>query len=73
MAKKKTPGFEEGLEQLEGLVAQLERGGLTLEESIAAYEQGIALAQVLDKLLEDGKRRVAKLTDGGETLLEDGE
>jgi len=71
MAKKTTLGFEEGLERLEALVSRLERGGLTLEESIAAYEQGVELSAALEKLLESGKRRVAKLTESGEVTLED--
>ena len=71
MARKRALNFEEGLEQLEALVAQLERGGLTLEESIATYERGVALAQALDQCLQDGKRRVAKLTESGEVPLKD--
>ena len=71
MAKKTALGFEEGLERLEELVTRLERGGLTLEESIAAYEQGVELSGALEKLLESGKRRVAKLTESGEQPLED--
>ena len=41
--------FEEGLEKLEELVAQLDDGDLSLEESISYYEIGIKLKSHCEK------------------------
>ena len=39
----KSMNFEKKLNELEALVAQLEKGDLSLEDSLKAYESGIAL------------------------------
>jgi exodeoxyribonuclease VII small subunit len=44
------------------LVAQLEGGGLGLSESIAAYEQGVALLRQLHATLETAEQKVQLLT-----------
>ena len=49
--KKKTLSFEEGMRSLEELVARLSNQELPLEESIALYEQGAALAAQLEQQL----------------------
>ena len=43
---KKPLNFEAQIEKLEVLVAQLEHGNLSLEDSIKAYEEGVKIAQV---------------------------
>ena len=43
MAKK--PTFEQALEQLEQIVAEIEQGKVPLEESIEKYAQGVRLIQ----------------------------
>ena len=55
--------FEEGLEELTGLVEAMEEGKLTLEESFAAYERGAYLAAYLKNMLDRGDRRIAALTE----------
>lgn len=50
--------FEKGLEQLEQIVKELERGDLALEESIALFEKGVALTETCRKQLEDAETRV---------------
>nr|WP_122013531.1 exodeoxyribonuclease VII small subunit [Maliibacterium massiliense] len=67
-AKAKT--FEEMLQQLQGIVGQLEKGEVTLEQSVALYEEGMACAQAMQKLLEDAKGRVAVLEKQQETWAE---
>lgn len=56
--KKEEKTFEEQLGQLELLVAQMEQGGLPLEEMIKAYEEGIKLENQLQKVLEETKGRL---------------
>jgi exodeoxyribonuclease VII small subunit len=60
-AKTGEPRFEEALAELEALVRRLEQGELPLEESLGAFERGMALAKQLGKRLEDIERRVEVL------------
>jgi exodeoxyribonuclease VII small subunit len=53
--------FEEALAELEGLVQRLEQGELPLEESLAAFERGMALVRQLGTRLDDISRRVEVL------------
>lgn len=62
-AKKKTAklSFEEGKLSLEGLTAQLGEGKLSLEESIKAYEEGMALVSQLEEQLAQHRRRIEQI------------
>ncbi len=62
--------FESGMEELEKLVRELESGEMPLEESFQAFERGMALKARLQKLLEEGDRRIRVLTGDGEEPLE---
>jgi exodeoxyribonuclease VII small subunit len=53
--------FEDGLSELEGLVQRLEKGELPLEESLAAFERGMALVRQLSDRLTQVEQRVEKL------------
>ncbi len=68
MPKKSQPTalkFEEALKQLEAVVAQLESKDLPLEESLQAYERGMALSQQCQTLLEQAEQKVKILTEKG--------
>ncbi len=56
--------FEETLAELEQAVARLEAGGLTLEESLALFERGQALAAQCEKTLEEVQLRLETLQPG---------
>ena len=56
--KKKAMSFEEGMQQLEQLVDRLSGSELALEESIALYEEGTALAAQLKAQLDSQKKRI---------------
>jgi exodeoxyribonuclease VII small subunit len=60
--------FEEGLEKLESIVRQLEAGEKGLEDSLALFEEGIALARKLNGRLDEIKHRVEVLIQEGDTL-----
>ena len=62
--------FESGMDELETLVRDLENGALPLEESFQAFERGMALKKRLEKLLEEGDKRIRVLTENGEEPLE---
>ncbi|MDH5738023.1 MAG: exodeoxyribonuclease VII small subunit, partial [Gammaproteobacteria bacterium] len=58
MAGKKGYPFEASLAQLEKLVAQMEDGDLSLEESLKTFEQGVKLARECQTALKDAEQRV---------------
>jgi len=63
------PGFEAQLAELEALVDTLERGDLSLEASLAAFERGVMLTRNCQKVLDAAEQRVRILTssaDGAE-------
>ena len=59
--------YEAGVEELTQLIARIEDGELTLEETIKDYEKGAALADRLSAMLQEGKGRILKLQENGET------
>jgi exodeoxyribonuclease VII small subunit len=63
MAEK---NFEASLARLEEIVKKLEKGDLPLEQSLKLFEEGVKLARVCNKRLEEAERKV-------EILLKDNE
>ncbi|HEV8694924.1 MAG TPA: exodeoxyribonuclease VII small subunit [Lysobacter sp.] len=55
--------FEQSLDALEQLVEQMERGEMSLEESLAAYERGVGLYRKCQTALEQAELRVRLLSD----------
>lgn len=59
------PKFEDGLADLEKLVAELETGDLGLDEALKRFEKGVKIAGQLQGALEASNRKVEKLAAGG--------
>jgi len=55
--------FEQALAALEEIVRRLEGGDLPLEEALALYERGMALAQHCQELLDRAELRVTRLAE----------
>lgn len=55
--------FEQSLDELERLVQRMEQGDLTLDDSLQAYERGIALYRNCQTALEQAELRVQLLSD----------
>lgn len=53
--------FEQSMEELEKVVRQLEKGELSLDQSIAAFESGVKLARECEKKLTEAKGKVEQL------------
>jgi exodeoxyribonuclease VII small subunit len=60
VARKKEK-FEEALQKLEAIVAQIEEGDLPLEETLKAFEEGVRLARFCASKLDEAERKVEKL------------
>ena len=55
--------FEKSLDELETLVAHLEEGELSLDESLKSFERGVALFRDCQSALEQAELRVKLLMD----------
>lgn len=71
MAKPKSEAsFEKNLEELEAIVAALEGGELSLDESLKQFEQGIRLSRTCEKALLDAEKKIEILTKNASGELE---
>jgi exodeoxyribonuclease VII small subunit len=57
-----TMPFEAALAELEGIVDRLEKGAVSLDDSIRLYERGEALKARCDELLRNAEMRIEKIT-----------
>lgn len=60
MARKQqeTLAFEKSLKELEALVAKMEQGNLSLEESLQHFERGIQLTRTCQQALKEAEQKV---------------
>lgn len=64
--------FESALQELEALVESLEKGDLSLEDSLSSFERGIRLARQCQTALNQAEQRVQALIEqSGEQQLQD--
>lgn len=70
--QEKHISFEEALEELERIAEKLERGQLTLEESIKAYERGMELKKICSERLKEAEGKIEMLSKNpeGKTVKE---
>ena len=65
--------FEASIQELEEIVAKLENGEESLEESLKLFQEGTALVRRCGKLLDDAELQIQKVTatDDGSMILEE--
>jgi len=66
MERIQDTSFEEAFAELEEVVNRLEVGGLPLEDSLALFERGQALAAYCSELLDKAELKVEQITPEGE-------
>jgi exodeoxyribonuclease VII small subunit len=54
--------FEQSVTELEEIVRQLEKGDLTLEDSLKQFEKGIGLARRCQDVLNQAEQKIETLT-----------
>jgi len=64
------PSFEESLKRLETVVDQLEKGELTLEESLKLFEEGVNLTASCKQELDAAEGKVQMLVKQRDGSLE---
>jgi exodeoxyribonuclease VII small subunit len=60
MAKKipEQPDFEASLKELETLVETMDKGDLSLEDSLSHFERGVQLSRTCQQALKDAEQKV---------------
>ena len=67
----KEKSFEEQMESLEGIVTELEKGELSLDESLSKFEEGMKLAKECNKILEDAEKKITILVNKDSEIKEE--
>jgi exodeoxyribonuclease VII small subunit len=61
MSDPEKPKFEDVILRLEKLVESLETGGLSLDQALEVYEEGVHLARAGNEMLEGAEKRIDEL------------
>ena len=59
--------FEDAMKELENLVDALDKGDVSLDEAIAAYDRGSQLKDHCQKKLNEAKMKVETIQSSGES------
>ena len=62
--------FETALSRLEQIVSALEKGDLSLEDSLKLYEEGIARARFCQERLEEAESKIEVLSQDARRVLD---
>ena len=63
MARKKQ-SFEEAIKRLQEIVEHLEKGDLSLQESVMIFEEGNDLVRECSRMLDEAEQKVVMLRAG---------
>ena len=69
----KEPDFEKSLDELEKIVARLESGDVSLDDSIKLFERGMELTNKCRKTLENARQKIITLTEAETEKENDGQ
>jgi len=67
--EKKNDSFEAAIEELEEIIEKMEKGDMTLDESIKFFQKGIELSKFCSEKLDEAERKITILLEknNGET------
>ena len=68
---KKEESFENKMQELEKIVSELEKGDLSLEDSLKKFESGIKISKDCSKLLEEAEQRITIILENDGELKEE--
>lgn len=63
MAEKKEKSFEEELNELNKIAEQLEKGDLSLEDSVQKFEEGMKISENCNKALDKAEKKITELVN----------
>lgn len=70
---KSSSSYEAAIEELEGIIEKMEKGEMTLDESVKFFQRGIELSKFCSKKLDEVERKITILLEksDGETEEKD--
>lgn len=73
MTNKSSFKYEEAISRLDEITQKLEKGELTLEESLTLFEEGIKLTKICSKILDEAEGKIEILIQDidGDITIED--
>ena len=73
MAENKKVDFEAAMSRLDKITDELSKEGVSLEDALALYEEGVGLVRACNKKLEETERKIKilQLSVGGELSEQD--
>lgn len=63
--------FEESMKNLETIVNELEKGDLSLDESVEKFEEGIKISKECNNMLESAEKKISILLQNDEEITEE--
>ena len=63
MKEEKHKSFEEEMAKLETIVTELEKGDLSLDDSVKKFEEGINISKECNKMLETAEKKITILLE----------
>lgn len=71
MKEEKEKSFEEEMEKLETIVTELEKGDLSLDDSVKKFEEGINISKKCNEMLETAEKKISILLEKDGELKEE--
>ena len=71
MGNKKNMTFEEAMLKLDAAVRRLEGGNMSIDDSLSAYEEAVALIKYCNEKLDAAEQKVRILTEGADGVVTD--
>ena len=63
--------FEESMQKLETIANELEKGNLSLDESVNKFEEGMKLSKKCNDFLESAENKITILINNGNEMAEE--
>ena len=63
--------FEEGMEKLEQIANELEKGDLNLDESVKKFEEGMKISKQCSDMLQDAEKKITMLIKNSDGELKE--
>lgn len=63
--------FEEGMEKLEQIANELEKGNLDLDESVKKFEEGMKISKQCSDMLQEAEKKITMLIKNSDGELQE--
>lgn len=63
--------FEDSIKELENIANELEKGNLTLDESVSKFEQGMKLSKKCNDFLDSAEKKITMLINNNGEIEEE--